>query len=43
MKQIISRDKELITHANIHLVAVDKNGKPTKIPKEINLVLEKNI
>ena len=43
MKQIIKRDEELITHANVHLVSVDKNGKPTKIPKEINLVLEKNI
>ena len=31
MKQNILRDNELITIADIHLVAVDKKGKPSKI------------
>ena len=35
MKQNILRDNELITIADIHLVAVDKKGKPSKIPDEL--------
>ena len=40
MRQIISRDNELISDAEIHLVAVDKNGKPSKIPEELKKKLE---
>ena len=32
MKQLIIRKKELITDAQIHLVFVNKKGKPEKIP-----------
>jgi acyl-CoA thioester hydrolase len=32
MKQKAFRDQELITDCEIHLVIVDKNGRPTKIP-----------
>ncbi len=32
MKQKAFRDQELITDGEIHLVIVDKNGRPTKIP-----------
>jgi len=39
MTQIIKIKQEIITEAEIHLVIVNKNGKPTKIPK----VLEKLI
>ena len=35
MNQIISRDEEIIVEAQIHLVFVNKNGKPVKIPDEI--------
>ena len=35
MKQDIIRNDELISVAEIHLVSVDKNGKPKKIPDEI--------
>ena len=35
MNQIISRDVELIVEAQIHLVFVNENGKPVKIPEEI--------
>tara|TARA_B100001121_G_C18565794_1_gene562581 strand:+ start:474 stop:872 length:399 start_codon:yes stop_codon:yes gene_type:complete len=40
MKQNILRDNELITIADIHLVAVDKKGKPSKIPDELKKKLE---
>ena len=40
MKQSISRDNELITDAQVHLVSVDKNGKPSKIPDELKEKLE---
>tara|TARA_Y100000992_G_scaffold279800_1_gene226334 strand:+ start:55 stop:453 length:399 start_codon:yes stop_codon:yes gene_type:complete len=40
MKQNISRNNELITEANVHIVIVDKNGKPTKIPEELKKKLE---
>ena len=33
MKQNINRDKELIASADIHLVSVNLDGKPTKIPE----------
>ena len=32
MSQTIFRNKELIANSKIHLVFVNKNGKPTKIP-----------
>ena len=35
MSQFISRDDELIVEAKVHLVFVDKDGKPTKIPEVI--------
>ena len=42
MSQFISRDDELIVEAKVHLVFVDKNGKPVKVPelflKILNLI-----
>ena len=42
MSQFISRDDELIVEAKVHLVFVDKNGKPIKVPeyflKILNLI-----
>ena len=35
MKQLIMHEKELITDAEIHLVFVNTDGKPEKIPDEI--------
>ena len=35
MNQIITRDKTTIVDAQIHLVFVNKEGKPVKIPDEI--------
>jgi len=35
MNQFISRDDEIIVEAQIHLVFVNENGKPVKIPDEI--------
>tara|TARA_B100000963_G_scaffold191583_1_gene166691 strand:- start:822 stop:1244 length:423 start_codon:yes stop_codon:yes gene_type:complete len=35
MNQIITRGDETIVEAQIHLVFVDKKGKPVKIPSEI--------
>tara|TARA_B100002019_G_C21026450_1_gene477413 strand:- start:312 stop:710 length:399 start_codon:yes stop_codon:yes gene_type:complete len=40
MKQEIMRKDEKISTAEIHLVAVDKNGKPKKIPKELKEKLQ---
>ena len=40
MKQNILRNDELISNAEIHLVAVDKNGKATKLPEELKKKLE---
>ena len=40
MKQCILRNKELITESNVHIVIVDKNGKPSKIPEELKQKLE---
>ena len=35
MKQTILKNNELISEAIIHLVAIDKKGKPCKLPEEI--------
>ena len=35
MSQFISRDDELIVEAKVHLVFVDKSGKPVKVPEVI--------
>ena len=35
MSQFISRDDELIVEAKVHLVFIDKNGKPIKVPEVI--------
>jgi len=40
MKQNILRDNEMISIADIHLVAVDKKGKPSKIPDALKKKLE---
>jgi acyl-CoA thioester hydrolase len=35
MNQIITKNEEVIVEAQIHLVFINKEGKPTKIPNEI--------
>ena len=35
MSQFISRDVELIVEAKVHLVFIDKSGKPIKVPEVI--------
>ena len=35
MNQVISKENEIIVEAQIHLVFVNKDGKPTKIPENI--------
>ena len=40
MKQLILRNKDLISEAEIHLVAVNKDGKPSKIPEELKKIRE---
>ena len=35
MNQIITRSEEIIVEAQVHLVFVDKKGKPVKIPDKI--------
>ena len=35
MNQIITKDEEVIVEAKVHLVFVNKEGKPVKIPDEI--------
>ena len=35
MNQIITKDKEVIVEAQVHLVFVNNEGKPVKIPNEI--------
>ena len=37
MNQIITRNDDTIAEAQVHLVFVDQNGKPIKIPDEIYL------
>ena len=40
MKQSILRNNEIISDSEIHLVSVDKNGKPSKIPEDLKKKLE---
>ena len=40
MKQLIFKSKDIISEAEVHLVAVDKKGKPTKIPDQLIRKLE---
>ena len=40
MRQKAVRDNELITDCEIHLVIVDKKGKPSKIPEILKKKLE---
>ena len=35
MNQIITKDERIIVEAQVHLVFIDKNGKPIKVPEEI--------
>ena len=35
MNQIISKEKDVIVEAQIHLVFINKKGKPVKIPEDI--------
>ena len=35
MNQIITRDNDTIVEAQVHLVFINKDGKPVKIPNEI--------
>ncbi len=35
MSQIISKEEEIIVEAQVHLVFINKEGKPVKIPDEI--------
>ena len=37
MNQIITKDDDVIVEAQVHLVFVDKKGKPIKIPEKIYL------
>ena len=37
MNQIITKDEKIIVEAQVHLVFIDKNGKPIKIPEDIYL------
>jgi acyl-CoA thioester hydrolase len=37
MSQIITKDDQIIVEAKIHLVFVNGDGKPVRIPKEIYL------
>ncbi len=37
MNQIITKEEEIIVEAQVHLVFVNKEGKPVKIPDEIYL------
>ena len=40
MKQLILKNKDIISEAEVHLVAVDNKGKPKKIPDELKRKLE---
>ena len=40
MQQNILRNNELISTAEVHIVVVDKNGKPSKLPDELKLKLQ---
>ena len=37
MNQIITKDEKIIVEAQVHLVFINKNGKPIKIPEDIYL------
>ena len=37
MNQIITKNEKIIVEAQVHLVFIDKNGKPIKIPEDIYL------
>jgi acyl-CoA thioester hydrolase len=37
MNQIITKDEKIVVEAQVHLVFIDKNGKPIKIPEDIYL------
>ena len=37
MNQIITKDERIIVEAQVHLVFIDKNGKPIKIPEDVYL------
>lgn len=41
IEQIIERNSSMITYAELILVIVNKNGKPTKIPEELENSLKK--
>ena len=36
MNQIITKDEDIIVEAQVHLVFVNKDGKPVKIPEDIH-------
>ena len=40
MQQNILRNSELISTAEVHVVVVDKDGKPSKLPDELKLKLQ---
>ena len=40
MKQLILKNKDIISEAEVHLVTVDNKGKPTKIPDQLKRKLE---
>ena len=40
MKQLILKNKDIISEAEVHLVAVHNKGKPTKIPDQLKRKLE---
>ena len=37
MNQVISKENDVIVEAQVHLVFVNKKGKPVKIPNDIYL------
>ena len=39
-KGLILKNKDIISEAEVHLVAVDNKGKPTKIPDQLKRKLE---
>ena len=43
MSQKIFKSNDQITEAAIHLVTIDKKGKPVKIPEILKIELEKLI
>ena len=40
MKQLILKNNDIISEADVHLVVVDNKGKPTKIPDQLKRKLE---